>query len=141
MSLPLGQGHRCFLWRFCRHLVYMSSNEPEKKTSSPWRLPLWFVLLLLCLLGVAVFGDKGVLRALQARSQRDALLEDIRRLEAENTTLRHEIESLRSDRRYIEGIARKDLGMVKDDELVYQFPQEKPKKEATPPAPQMPPEE
>lgn len=112
----------------------MATPETEKKKTFPFRIPFWSALLLLCLLGLAVFGDKGVLRALQAKAQRDALLEDIHRLETENASLRDEIEALRSDRRYIEGIARKDLGMVKDDELVYQFPQEKPKKEPAPPA-------
>ncbi len=36
--------------------------------------------------------------------------------------MRQEIDKLRSDRRYIEGIARKELGMVRADEMVYQFP-------------------
>jgi cell division protein FtsB len=43
-------------------------------------------------------------------------------MEEINSALRQEIKSLRSDRRYIEDIARRELGMVKADELVYQFP-------------------
>ena len=62
-----------------------------------------------------------VLRALQASRQKALLQEEVRRLEAANAQLRSEIEALRGDRQYIEAIARKELGMVKDDELVYQF--------------------
>jgi cell division protein FtsB len=79
------------------------------------------VLLALLLLGFALFGDRGILRALQAGRQKAALQEEVRQLEAVNAELRREIESLRNDRRYLEAIARKELGMVKDDELVYQF--------------------
>jgi hypothetical protein len=46
----------------------------------------------------------------------------MRQLEAANAALRKEIAALRSDRRTIEGIARKELGMVREDELIYQFP-------------------
>jgi len=105
----------------------MSDSDSVKTKSSTSSIPLWSLLFLLLLLGVAVFGENGVLRAMQAKAQGDALAEDIRRLEEENTALRQEIEALRSDRKYLEDIARKDLGMVKDDELVYQFPAEEKK--------------
>ena len=36
--------------------------------------------------------------------------------------LKTEIESLRADPSYIERIARDELGMVRDEELVFQFP-------------------
>lgn len=79
------------------------------------------VLLILLLLGFAVFGDRGILRALQFSRQKAGLETQVRQLEEENAGLRLEIEALRSDRRTLEGIARRELGMVKEDELVYQF--------------------
>lgn len=97
------------------------SSETDLPKSSPRRLLVIPVLLALLLLGFALFGDRGILRALQASRQKAALQEEVQRLEATNAELRQEIESLRSDRRYLEAIARKELGMVKDDELVYQF--------------------
>lgn len=97
--------------------------EPEVAPASvrrPWALiPLLLVLLLL---GFAVFGEKGLLRALQYRRQQAALELKLKELEETNATLRREIEALRSDRRRIEAIARKELGLVRDDELIYQFP-------------------
>jgi cell division protein FtsB len=75
----------------------------------------------LLLLGFALFGEKGILRAMQASRQKLALEEELHQLEATNAALSKEIEALRSDHRTIEGIARKELGMVREDELVYQF--------------------
>jgi cell division protein FtsL len=99
----------------------MAQAEPDSALPRPRRLPLVTLLLALLLLGFAFFGDRGILRALQASRQKAALQEEVRQREAINTELRQEIESLRNDRRYLEAIARKELGMVKDDELVYQF--------------------
>ena len=42
-------------------------------------------------------------------------------LERENQKLREEVKRLKSDKRYIEEIARKELGMVKEGEIIYQF--------------------
>lgn len=99
----------------------MTQAETNSPRPSPRRLPIVPVLLALLLLGFALFGERGILRALQASRQKAALQEEVRQLEAANAELRQEIESLRNDRRYLEAIARKELGMVKDDELVYQF--------------------
>jgi cell division protein FtsL len=99
----------------------MTQAETDSPKPLPRRLPIVPVLLALLLLGFALFGDRGILRALQAGRQKAALQEEVRQLEEANAELRQEIESLRNDRRYLEAIARKELGMVKDDELVYQF--------------------
>jgi cell division protein FtsB len=99
----------------------MARAETDSPKPSPRGLPIVPVLLALLLLGFALFGDRGILRALQAGRQKAVLQEEVRQLEAANAELRQEIESLRNDRRYLEAIARRELGMVKDDELVYQF--------------------
>jgi cell division protein FtsB len=43
-------------------------------------------------------------------------------MEQVNTELRHDIDALRNDLQTIESLARRELGMVRDDERVYQFP-------------------
>jgi cell division protein FtsB/cell division protein DivIC len=43
------------------------------------------------------------------------------RLEEENQKLKEEVKRLQSDKRYIEEIARKELGMVKEGEIIYRF--------------------
>lgn len=72
-----------------------------------------------------VFGDRGLLRIYelkQDKSRIDSRLIDTR---SENERLKREIVALRSDRRYLESIARKDFGLVRGNEVIYQFPQEK----------------
>lgn len=97
-------------------------TAPENPSTAPVRrFPLWALLILLTLLLLALFGDKGVLRALQANRRQVELQAEVAHLEKANAELRKEIEALRNDRRTIENIARKELGMVKDDEIIYQF--------------------
>lgn len=100
----------------------MTAADPESTKPSPFRrLPIVPIGLAMLLLALLIFGDKGILRGLQASRQKAALLEEVKTLEEANARVRQEIESLSSDPRYIEALARKELGMVKEDELVYQF--------------------
>ena len=95
----------------------------QEATSPPGSrtLPLVAIILIVLFLGVALFGERGILRALQYSRHKQALEAEVRQLEETSAELRREIDSLRNDLRTIEGIARRELGMVKDDELVYQF--------------------
>jgi cell division protein FtsB len=73
------------------------------------------------ILGFAVFGERGILHMLKLSGQKAVLAQKISEAETQNEELRGEITALRSDRRYIERIARTELGMVRDDELIFQF--------------------
>ncbi len=71
--------------------------------------------------GSAVLGSEGVNRLLRLRAERQELgVAAVRRLQ-ENTALREEIAKLRSDPRHLETHARKRLGVVQPDEVVYRF--------------------
>jgi cell division protein FtsB len=85
------------------------------------RFNLWPLALVAVILGFAFFGDRGILHMLKLTSQKTALEEKLDDVRVQNETLRIEIDSLRNDRRYIEKVARTELGMVRDDELVFQF--------------------
>lgn len=99
----------------------MADEQNSTQPGHRFRVPLIPVLLILVILGFALFGRKGILRSLQASRHHAALQEELHKQEAVIEQLKHEIEALRSDRKHIESIARRELGMVKDDELVYQF--------------------
>jgi len=99
----------------------MADAESGSPSAPPLRVLSWPVLLVLILLALALFGDRGVLRAIQANRHKESLAEQARQMEAANQNLRQEIERLRSDQRYLESIARRELGMVREDERVYQF--------------------
>ena len=80
---------------------------------------------MIFILFFTVFGDKGLLRIFELKQDKnkiDARLADSR---IDNEKLKREIVALKSDRRYLESIARKDFGLVRTNEVIYQFPQGK----------------
>ena len=78
-----------------------------------------FVLLNLML--VIVFGDKGLVDLNHSRDRRDALREHNRQISAENLRLNRAIHRLRNDPDYVEHVARQDLGMIGPGETVLWF--------------------
>lgn len=110
----------------------MTHVPPDPKTRSvDFRFHWWWVALLLVLAGFSLFGDKGVLRLIKSYHQRAELQLKIDRLTAENQQLKQLIDALQNDHATIERIARQELGMVRQDEIVYQFPKPKPSPEST----------
>jgi cell division protein FtsB len=69
-----------------------------------------------------VFSDRGLPELQHARTRVSELRTDIARLQAENARLRAEIESVKKSSYAIERIAREDLGMSKQGEVVYMLP-------------------
>jgi cell division protein FtsB/cell division protein DivIC len=83
---------------------------------------LLLILIFLIILGsLTFFGEKGIYNLLRLRKEVARIKEKNSQLEGENQRLKEEIKRLQSDRRYIEEIARKELGMVKEGEIIYQF--------------------
>jgi cell division protein FtsB len=72
-----------------------------------------------------VFGDKGLLRIYELRHDKSRINTRLTDAKTENEKIKLEIVALKSDRRYLESIARKDFGLVRSSEVIYQFPQEK----------------
>lgn len=69
-----------------------------------------------------IFSDRGLPELQHARTRVAELHAGINRLEAENARLRAEIESVKKSSYAIERIAREDLGMSKEGEVVYMLP-------------------
>jgi len=84
--------------------------------------------LILLFLGLIVawlaFGDRGFIHLYQMEKERKVYAERIRALEEENQRLLEQIERLRSDKAYIESEARKELGLLKENEVIYRFEEE-----------------
>lgn len=72
-----------------------------------------------------VFGDKGLLRIVELKQDKNKIEARLAESRTDNEKLKREIVALKSDRRYLEGIARKDFGLVRSNEVIYQFPQDK----------------
>ena len=98
------------------------AGSPAKATHPDGgRINFWPLALVALILGFGLFGDRGILYMMKLSGQKADLAQKITDVESENQALRVEIDSLRGDRRYIERVARTELGMVRDDELVFQF--------------------
>lgn len=72
----------------------------------------------------AVFGNRGILRIVQAQRQQQELQLRLEEMQQEQQRLRLEIERLNSDRDYWEHLARTRLGMVREGELIYFVPRD-----------------
>lgn len=79
------------------------------------------VTAILAVAGSAVVGGDGVARLVQLRSQRQALGEAAVARMAENSQLHDAIARLKADRGHLEDMARRELGLVRPDEIVYRF--------------------
>lgn len=75
-------------------------------------------LVLFSLLLFIMFSDSGLADLFKLRSDRDRLIQENARLKRENLTLYRTIERLKNDPEYIESIARKELGMIQEGEVI-----------------------
>jgi cell division protein FtsB len=79
-----------------------------------------FLLLFLILMGsVILFGSRGVLDNYRLNQKLLDLQKGNGEIAAKNDALKKEILLLRNDMRYIEKVARDELGMVKQNDRVY----------------------
>lgn len=83
------------------------------------RLLLILGVLFICY--VYLGGDYGLLKIWSQRKQIEQLRQEIHRLHAEQIDLKKECQKLETDSSYIEKKVREELGMVKEEEKVYQF--------------------
>ena len=80
-----------------------------------------FALLLGLIIAWLGFGERGFIHLYKMEKERQAHMERIHKLERENQALLEEINLLRTDKAYLESVARKELGLVKEDEILYRF--------------------
>ena len=78
-------------------------------------------LILVILMGLTIWGERGLLAMWRKQGEVAGLVQEIEAIKRENARLSHEIQHLRNDMQHIETIAREELGLVKEDELVFEF--------------------
>ena len=85
-------------------------------------------LIVLCLFVLSViwlwFGEGGFARLYRSEAERQSCIERIHRLAKENETLLDEVKLLRTDMKYVESMARRELNLVKENEVIYRFSNE-----------------
>jgi cell division protein FtsB len=91
-------------------------------TATPGRrrtLQLLLVFVTLVLVINALVGERGLMETLRARRHHQELVTSIERLRAENARLRDEARRLLADPATIEGLARRELGLIKPGEVLF----------------------
>ena len=85
-------------------------------------------LIVLCLFFLSViwlwFGEGGFARLYRSEAERQSCIERIHRLAAENQALLDEVKLLRTDMKYVESVARRELNLIKKNEVIYRFSKE-----------------
>jgi cell division protein FtsB len=99
----------------------MSDRTTQPADTNSRRIPWWSFGIVVVVLTFALFGDRGILHLYQQKRQQADLQQQLAEVEEVNAGLRQEIASLSADRRHLERLARSQLGMVREDEVVYQF--------------------
>jgi cell division protein FtsB len=79
---------------------------------------IFFIILVVSWLA---FGDRGFKWVITMDKERQEYVERIKKLELANQELRDEIDRLKYDRDYIETAARRELGLLKENEVIYKF--------------------
>ncbi len=88
-----------------------------KKKAFPKKL-LFIVLLIVV---IALLGRQGFVKLYRLSQEKNSIVADNRLLKIENHKLAEQIEKLKKDDKYLERIAREELGMIGKNETVYQF--------------------
>lgn len=84
------------------------------------------VALMFSLLFFIIFGEHGFIDLNSLKTEQNRLSEENEQLNQTNLTLSVEIDRLKHDPHYIESVARRELGMVGENELILK-PRRKPK--------------
>lgn len=98
-------------------------SQQKKSLSKVSLVTLCLVAALLLWLG---FGRQGLVRLHRKEMEREACLDRIHELAEKNKALLDEIRRLRNDKAYLESIAREELNLIRENEIIYKF--EKPRK-------------
>jgi cell division protein FtsB len=79
------------------------------------------VATIVAVAGSALFGSDGITRLVELRALRQELGEAAMASLRENEALLQQVRALRDDPQVLEGQARRQLGLVRPNEVVYRF--------------------
>ena len=74
------------------------------------------------MLMISVIGSYGILATTQLEVHEQMLVQRLESMRAEKTLMQEEVTALKTSPKYIELIARKELGLVHSSELIYYLP-------------------
>ena len=80
---------------------------------------LFLAIMTMCLMLLfIVYGENGLTDLYKLKMEKDNLSKKNDELKKENISFYREIERLKNDPRYVEDVARKELGVIGKDEMI-----------------------
>jgi cell division protein FtsB len=76
--------------------------------------------ILFSIFVMAIFGEKGLADLFRFKKEYAELIEANKEIARENQSFLNEINRLKNDLVYVESVARKDLGFVQKEEIIFQ---------------------
>lgn len=102
---------------------------PPQRSQSDRKKILILSSLIILLVGTwTVFGPFGMVKYLRVANELNQVLTRNSELARDNENLRKEIIKLKTDPAYLEEVARKQFGLIKKNEVVYEFEEKKKKR-------------
>ena len=100
-----------------------------KKTHNTLQTKRGFFILtgivFIIFLGIALFSEHGLIDTIRIYREVNILETGIGKITEDNKQLEEEINRLKNDKNYIEELARKNLGMAHENEIIYIFDEKK----------------
>lgn len=105
-----------------RHSAQKMLSMGRLSSSLAWLLPFALLVLAIVAVPLLVLDDQGLPRYRALKQELAEVENENERLKREVRDIAREVEALKSDPEAIEQIARDELGMVREGELIFQFP-------------------
>ena len=80
-----------------------------------------FIVFFIGVLGAIVFSENGYMALRRLEREEQALININEKIAAENLQLYRMVKRLKHDPKYIESVARQELGMTGKDEIILKF--------------------
>ncbi len=92
-------------------------------TTAAWVLPFALLVMAIVAVPLRILDERGLPRYRVLKTELQQVDARNERLRREVRALQQEVDALRRDPAAIEQVARDELGMIRDDEIVFQFPE------------------
>jgi cell division protein FtsB len=86
-----------------------------------WMLPFGLLVFAVVCVPLRILSEEGLPRYRKLRAQLERVKTDNAELTREISRLNVEVDALRQDPEAVERIARDELGMIREDEVLFQF--------------------
>lgn len=86
-----------------------------------WSLPFGLLVFSIVCVPLRILSEEGLPRYRKLRAQLDRVRAENAQLTRDITRLSRDVDALRNDPEAVERIARDELGMIREDEVLFQF--------------------